>query len=101
MANIYKEYFLKNWSSSEAWQFWRKKIDKMFCLYIRLLSVNNVKELCNLGKYIFRVLSLRTNPICEHVIHYFCHSPYIFLVIFTIVPLCEDRSGFFFFFHFS
>ncbi|XP_078312623.1 uncharacterized protein LOC144619140 [Crassostrea virginica] len=51
---VYKELrskFLKKY-------YWGKP--SMFKL-IRLLSVNNVKELCNLGKYIFRALSLRTN----------------------------------------
>ena len=47
---------------------------------IRLLSVNNVKELCTLGKYIFKALSLRTDsniwtfkilPVSAR------HSPYI------------------------
>ena len=86
---VYKELrstFLKKY-------YWGKP--SMFKL-IRLLSVNNVKELCNLGKYIFRALSLRTNsnmwtcyPLLLSFSIYFTSNMYN-------CTLCEDRSVFFF-----
>ena len=91
---VYKELRSKFWKK----YYWGKP--SMFKL-ISLLSVDNVKELCNLGKYIFRAVSLRTNSNMWkfNINHYLCHSPYIYLVLCTIVPLCEDSPVLFF--HFS
>ena len=60
----------------------------------QLLRVNNVKELCKLGKYImFKVVHSELTPICEtfkQPLPSF-HSPHLCI----IVPLCENTLFYF------
>ena len=47
----------------------------------QLLSVNNVSELCSLGKYIRDAFQLRSNILTWYTLHYFCEIYWYYMYI--------------------